>query len=73
LSDALLSVGQRLSDQSLRGALTQGSQQSLHGRMLLLAELVGMEVGESADDGEGCQLGLGRQPDLDQSHVRVEL
>jgi hypothetical protein len=41
--------------------------------MLLLAELVGMEVGETTDDRDGGQLGLGREPALDQRHVRVEL
>ena len=31
-------------DQSLRGGLAQGSQQTLHDRMLLLAELFGMAL-----------------------------
>jgi hypothetical protein len=41
--------------------------------MLLLAELVGMEVGKTTDDGDGGQLWLGREPVLDQRYVRVEL
>jgi hypothetical protein len=39
--------------------------------VLLLAELVGMEVGETIEDGDGSQLGLGREPAFDQRHVRV--
>ncbi|HEX3440581.1 MAG TPA: hypothetical protein VHT93_09560 [Pseudolabrys sp.] len=66
-------VGCRFSDQSLRGALAQGSQQTLHDRMLLLAELVGMEVGETTDNGDGGQLWLDREPALDQRQVRIEL
>jgi hypothetical protein len=38
--------------------------------MLLLAELAGMEFGETANDGDSGQLWLGRQPALDQPHVR---
>jgi hypothetical protein len=60
-------------DQSLRGILAQGSQQTLHDRMLLLAELTGMEFGETVDDGNGGKLWLGRQPALDQRNMRVEL
>ena len=41
--------------------------------MLLLAELVGMEFGETADDSDRGQLWLGREPALDQRHVRIEL
>jgi hypothetical protein len=41
--------------------------------MLLLAELVGMEIGEAADDGDRSKLWLGCKPTLDQRHVRVEL
>jgi hypothetical protein len=73
MRDGLVSIACRLSDQSLRFAPAQGSQQTLHDRMLLLVELVGMEVGEATDDGDGRQLWLGREPALDQRHVRVEL
>ena len=41
--------------------------------MQLLAELVGMEFGETTDDGDGGQLWLGCEPALDQRHMRVEL
>jgi hypothetical protein len=51
----------RLSDQSLRSALAQGSQQTLHDRILLLAELVGMKIGEATDDGDRSNLASVRQ------------
>ena len=73
LHEVLVSVGCRLSDQSLRGVLAQGSQQTLHDRMLLRAELVGVEFGETTDDGDRSQLWFGREPALDQRHVRIEL
>jgi hypothetical protein len=57
--DVLVSLGCHLSDQSLGGAPAQGSQQRLYDRMLLFAELVGMEVGGSTDDGDSSKLGLG--------------
>lgn len=44
LRDGFASLGRCLSDQSLRGGLAQGSQQTLHDRMLLLAELFGMAL-----------------------------
>ena len=68
-----MALGRRRSDQSMRGPLAQGSQQTLHDRMLLLAELVGMEFGETADDSDRGQLWFGREPALDQRHVRIEL
>src|SRR5438552_5309239 len=66
LRDVLVPFGCRLSDQCLRGTLAQGSQQTLHDRMLLLAELVGMEVGEATDDGDRSKLWLSCKPALDQ-------
>jgi hypothetical protein len=44
LRDGFASLGRCLSDQSLRGGLAQGSQRTLHDRMLLLAELFGMAL-----------------------------
>jgi hypothetical protein len=40
--------------------------------MLLFAELVGMEFGQAADDGDRGQLWLGSEPALDQRHVRID-
>ena len=40
--------------------------------MLLLAELFGMALCQTADNGDRGELWLGREPDLDQRHVRVE-
>ena len=67
------SLGRCLSDQSLRGGLAQGSQQTLHDRMLLLAELFGMALCQTADNGDRGQLWLGLEPALDQRDVWVEL
>jgi hypothetical protein len=41
--------------------------------MLLLAELFGMALRPTADNGDRGELWLSREPDLDQRHVRVEL
>ena len=41
--------------------------------MLLRAELVGVELGETTDDGDRGQLWFGRKPALDQRRVRIEL
>src|SRR5579864_7773907 len=41
--------------------------------MLLIAELVGMEFGETTDDRDRGQPWLGREPALDQCQVRVQL
>jgi len=65
LRDGFASLGRCLSDQSLRGGLAQGPQQTLHGRMLLLAELFGMALRQTADNGDRGELWLGREPDLD--------
>ena len=73
LRDGFASLGRCLSDQSLRVGLVQGSQQTLHDRMLLLAELFGMALRQTTDNGDRGQLWLGREPALDQRHVRVEL
>jgi hypothetical protein len=54
--------GRRLSDQSVRGAPPQGAEQTLHDRMLLVAELFGMALRQTADNGDRGQLWLGRQP-----------
>ena len=54
LRDVFASHGRRLSDQTLRGAaLAQGSQQTLHDRVRLLAELFGMALGHSPK----CEVG----------------
>jgi hypothetical protein len=44
--------GRRLSDQSVRGAPAQRSEQTLHDRMLLVAELFGMTLRQTADNGD---------------------
>jgi hypothetical protein len=57
----------------MRGTLARDPQQTLHDRMLLFAEVVGMEFGETTDDRDRDQLWFCREPALDQRHVRIEL
>ena len=73
MGDGFSSVSSCLSDQSLRGGVAQGSQQTLHDRMLLVAELFGVALRQTGNNGYGGQLWLHREPSLDQRHVWVEL
>ena len=65
LRNGFASLGRCFSGQSSHRGLAQRSQQTLHGRMLLLAELFGMALRQTADNGDRGELWLGREPDLD--------
>jgi hypothetical protein len=62
-----------LSWQLLGGLLPKRLQQTLHDRMLLRAELLGMSRAQPADDGERGQVRLLRKPVLDRGNVRSSL
>ena len=63
LRDGFASLGRCLSDQSLRGGLAQGSQQTLHDRKCcFLPNCSGWRSVRTTDNGDRGQLWLGREP-----------